>query len=329
MGRSAAYNSARSQSPKGRWAPTPSGRMHLGNLFCSLLAWLSAKSQRGGIVLRIEDLDRERTQPAYARQAEEDFRFLGLTWDEGGSLGGPQEPYEQGKRFAYYQSLLEELKRKGFLYPCFCSRAELHAANAPHASDGEVVYSGKCRSLSPEEVEVLSQRRSPALRLRVPAETISFTDGHYGPVAQNLQRECGDFILRRSDGVFAYQLAVVADDAAMEVTEVVRGRDLLSSTPRQLYLYRLLGFPPPCFAHTPLLLAPDGRRLSKRDRDVSLEALIEAGFSSQDILGRLAFLAGLLDRPEPASPIELVPLFSWEKVPKEDIRLPETLFSKR
>lgn len=315
---------AREQSVIGRFAPTPSGALHLGNLFCSLLAWLSAKSQGGKIVLRVEDLDRERTRSEYTAQAERDLSLLGLTWDEGGTAGGPA--YFQGDRFPYYQKLLESLESQSLIYPCFCSRAELHAADAPHASDGDVIYSGKCRGLSPEKVKKLSESRSPALRLRVPEEELSFTDGHYGEFRQNLSRDCGDFILRRSDGVFAYQLAVVGDDAAMGVTEVVRGRDLLSSTPRQLYLYRLLGFAPPKFIHVPLLLDPEGRRLSKRDRDISLPALLERGFSPEAVTGRLGYLAGLLDRPEPASPRELVPLFSWDKVPGEDIRLPRDLF---
>ncbi len=310
----------------GRFAPTPSGRMHLGNLFCSLLAWLAAKKEGGRVVLRIEDLDQLRTSSVYAEQAEADLKFLGLFWDEGGSLGGPHAPYDQGSRSPYYQELLERLEQQGLVYPCFCSRAELHAANAPHASDGEVVYAGTCRGLTVVEVAEKSRKRPPALRLRVPEETIAFVDGHYGLVEQDLATECGDFILRRSDGVFAYQLAVVADDAAMGVTQVVRGRDLLSSAPRQLYLYRLLGFPEPAFAHAPLLLAPDGRRLSKRDRDVSLEALEEKGLTGPEIVGRLAFLAGLLDRPEAAQPQDLLPVFAWDKVPWEDVCLPPGLF---
>lgn len=310
----------------GRFAPTPSGRMHLGNLFCSLLAWLAAKKEGGRVVLRIEDLDQLRTSSVYAEQAEADLKFLGLFWDEGGSLGGPHAPYDQGSRSPYYQELLERLEALGLVYPCFCSRAELHAANAPHASDGEVVYAGTCRGLTGEEIAEKSRKRPPALRLRVPEETIAFVDGHYGLVEQDLATECGDFILRRSDGVFAYQLAVVADDAAMGVTQVVRGRDLLSSAPRQLYLYRLLGFPEPAFAHAPLLLAPDGRRLSKRDRDVSLEALEEKGLTGPEIVGRLAFLAGLLDRPEAARPQDLLPVFAWDKVPREDVCLPQGLF---
>lgn len=302
----------------GRFAPTPSGRMHLGNLYSCLLAWLSARSQGGRIILRMEDLDPQRTSRDLAEQLMGDLRYLGLSWDEG--------PYWQSERSGYYQECLERLEELGLVYKCFCSRAELHAAdpvNAPHASDGDYIYSGKCRKLSAAQIAERERRRSPALRLAV-CGTESFTDRHYGYFKQDLSRECGDFILRRSDGVFAYQLAAAADDGAMGVTEVVRGRDLLGSAPRQLYLYRLLGLPKPAFAHIPLLLAPDGRRLSKRDGDMSLEALRER-FSPQEILGRLAYLAGQLEHPEPVKAEELLEEFSWEKVPKEDILLPKGL----
>lgn len=310
----------------GRFAPTPSGRLHLGNLFCALLAWLSARSVGGRMVLRVENLDPARSRKAYADQLERDLLFLGLDWDEGGSRGGPHPPYYQQECTQRYAALLDRLQARGLVYPCFCTRAELHAADAPHAADGEPVYDGRCRRLSAAAAEERALLRAPALRLRVPEETIAFTDGHYGAVEQYLPSECGDFILRRSDGVYAYQLAVVADDAAMGISQVVRGRDLLSSTPRQLLLYRLLGFKPPRFYHTPLLLAPDGRRLSKRDRDLGLDALRERGLGAPDIVGRLAFAAGLLDRPEPATPRELVPCFSWDNIPREDVRLPKELF---
>lgn len=296
----------------------------MGNLFCSLIAWLSAKAQGGEIILRIEDLDRERSRTEYVLQAEHDLKLLGLDWDRGGTDGGDE--YFQSRRTEYYEQCLSCLEKMGLVYPCFCTRAELHAVNAPHTSDGEAVYTGKCRHLSESEINTLKATRNPALRLRVPNEVITFTDGHYGCASQNLQTDCGDFILRRSDGAFAYQLAVVADDAAMGVTEVVRGRDLLSSTPRQIYLYRLLGFEPPKFAHTPLLLSCDGRRLAKRDRDISLAGLIEKGYTAENIVGRLAYLAGLIDRPEGVAANELIPLFSWEKIPTEDICLPENLF---
>lgn len=306
----------------GRFAPTPSGYLHLGNLFCSLLAWLSAKSQGGRMVLRMEDLDVERCSPDFALQAQRDLSTLGLTWEEGPDKGGPHSPYDQGSRAGFYTVQLEKLQGLGLVYPCFCSRAELHAASAPHTSDGEVIYAGTCRDLSPQEVAQRRKVRSPALRLRVPQEVLAFTDLHYGPQKQDLPTQCGDFILRRSDGVFAYQLAVVADDGDMGITQVVRGRDLLSSTPRQILLYRLLGYPVPEFAHTPLLLAPEGRRLSKRDGDMSLSGLLRRGYSPQDVVGLLAYLAGLVPQPVPLWPQDLVEDFSWEKVPKEDVCLP-------
>ena len=211
------------------------------------------------------------------------------------------------------------------MYPCFCSRAQLHAASAPHREDGTPVYPGTCRKLTAEQRREKVEQRKPAMRLIVPDETVEFTDGHLGLYRENLKTDCGDFVLRRSDGVYAYQLAVVVDDALMGVTQVVRGADLLESTPRQLYLYRLLGLPAPRFYHLPLLLAPDGRRLSKRDGDVSLEQL-QSRCTAPEIIGRLAFLAGLLDKPEPARPQELLAVFDWDKVPREDIRLPEGLF---
>ena len=313
----------------GRFAPTPSGRLHLGNLLCALLAWLSARSQGGRMILRIEDLDVQRSSRAYADQMERDLLFLGLDWDEGGSGGGPHASYYQSERNGRYEAALEELAGQDRLYLCYCSRAQLHAAAAPHAGEMEPVYDGRCRRLSAAEAEALARSRRPAVRLRVPEETVRFIDRHYGPIAQDLARECGDFILRRSDGVFGYQLAVVVDDAAMGVTEVVRGRDLLTSTPRQIVLYRLLGWEPPRFIHTPLLLAPDGRRLSKRDGDLGLDALKERGFSGEDIAGRLAYLAGLTARPDPVSPRELVRDFTWERVPREDILLPATLFAAK
>ena len=309
----------------GRYAPSPSGRMHLGNLCCCLLAWLSAKSQGGRVVLRIEDLDQARCPRKFAELLQQDLDWLGLAADEGGDKGGPHGPYYQSERSGIYQQFYEILWKKGLVYPCFCSRSQLHAADAPHRSDGQVVYAGTCRNLTPEQVAERSRRRPPAWRVKVPDETIGFTDGHLGYYQENLARDCGDFYLRRADGVFAYQLAVVVDDALMGVTQVVRGEDLLSSTPRQLWLYRTLGLPAPEFFHMPLLLAPDGRRLSKRDGDVSLETL-QSRFTAEEVVGRLAFAAHLFEKPEPVAAAELVKSFSWEKVPKEDILLPRGLF---
>lgn len=303
----------------GRYAPSPSGRMHLGNLMCCLLAWLSAKSKGGQVLLRIEDLDAVRCPRVYADAIQDDLAWLGLAAD------GPTPTVYQSERSEIYQQYYDILLKKGLIYPCFCSRSQLHAASAPHRSDGQVVYAGTCRGLSDAEVARRSLTRAPAFRVRVPDEEIAFTDGHLGRYAENLARDCGDFYLCRADGVFAYQLAVVVDDALMGVTEVVRGSDLLSSTPRQLWLYRELGLTAPQFYHLPLLLAPDGRRLSKRDGDQSLENL-RARYTPQEIIGKLAYVCGLQDTPAPASPQELVPGFSWNKVPKQDILLPEGLF---
>ena len=230
----------------GRFAPSPSGRLHLGNLACSLLAWLSAKSQGGRIVLRIEDLDAERCPRVYADLLEQDLAWLGLTWDEGGSTGGAHAPYYQSECGDIYTQSYRKLEQRGLVYPCFCSRSQLHAASAPHTSDGNVSSAGTCRRLTPEEIAEKRKKKAPAYRLMVPDEEITFTDGCMGTHTENLLRDCGDFYLRRADGVFAYQLAVVVDDARMGVTEVVRGADLLSSTARQLYLYRLLGLLCPC-----------------------------------------------------------------------------------
>ena len=225
----------------GRYAPSPSGRMHLGNLMCCLLAWLSAKSKGGQVLLRIEDLDTQRCPRAYADAIIDDLAWLGLAAD------GPEPPIYQSERSAIYQQYFDELARRGLVYPCFCSRSQLHAASAPHRSDGQVVYAGTCRGLTPAEIAARTKTRAPAWRVQVPDEVIAFEDGHMGHYAENLARDCGDFYLRRADGVFAYQLAVVVDDALMGVDEVVRGSDLLSSTPRQLWLYRELGLTAPKF----------------------------------------------------------------------------------
>ena len=294
---------------RGRFAPSPSGRMHLGNVFTALLAWLSAKSQGGDIVLRVEDLDPDRSRPEYVRALLEDFRWLGLDWDV--------RAQDQSERGAIYEEAMDRLREQGLIYPCFCSRDQLHAASAPHTSDGRVIYGGFCRDRAVTEAMLL---RPHSLRARVPDRTIAFTDGLQGPQSMNLQREWGDFIVRRADRTAAYQLAVVVDDAACGVTEVVRGRDLLSSTPVQLWLYETLGLTPPRFYHVPLLVAPDGRRLSKRDRDLNLDQLT-ARWSPQRIIGLLAWKAGLIDRWEEASPRELLPRFDWAKVRRENIVL--------
>ena len=297
----------------GRFAPSPSGRMHLGNLWSSLLAWLAARSAGGRVVLRLEDLDPDRCTQAWCDQVMRDYAWLGLTWDN--------EPVYQSRRTELYHEAFAQLEGRGLLYPCYCTRAERLAASAPHRSDGAAVYDGRCRRLSPQEREQLARTRRPAWRVTVPQAAISFDDRIQGPFAQNLARDCGDFILRRSDGVYAYQLAVVVDDGEMGVTQVVRGSDLLDSTPRQLWLQDQLDLPHPEYGHVPLLLSPSGKRLAKRDRDQELGALQER-YTARELVGRLAHLAGLLPEPAPAAPQELIPLFSWDKLPKEDQTAP-------
>ena len=311
----------------GRFAPSPSGRMHLGNVFCAVLAWLSARSRGGRFLLRIEDLDVRRCKPEHARLLEEDLAWLGLDWDEGGRRGGPDGPYFQSECSELYAQALQMLKEHARVYPCFCSRADLHAASAPHLSDGAVLYGGRCARLSPAEADALRRRRAPALRIAVPEESVSFTDGHLGHFSQNLARECGDFILRRSDGIYAYQLAVAVDDARMGVTQVVRGQDLLSSTPRQIFLQRLLGLPTPEYYHLPLLVNAEGVRLSKREKSLDMGAL-RARFTPAELTGWLAFLAGQQPAPEPVPLRSLAACFSWEKVPRRDITVPARLLNE-
>ena len=296
---------------RGRFAPTPSGRMHLGNVFSALMAWLSARSAGGELVLRIEDLDPRAQRRENAELLMGDLEWLGLGWDEG--------PYFQSERTDVYAEALRALDERGLTYPCFCSRAELHAASAPHASDGTYLYAGTCRGLAAAEVARRSAARPPAARLRVPAAddpagTVRWRDLAFGPQSEVLARECGDFLVRRSDGVFAYQLAVVVDDALMGVNQVVRGRDLLGSSARQAYLAGLLGFSAPVYGHVPLLVAPDGRRLSKRDRDLDLGALRERGVAAETILGALASAAGLVEPGCRAGAEDLIGAFSWEKL---------------
>ena len=366
--------------------------MHLGNVFCALLSWLSAKSKGGEWVLRIEDLDPQRSRREYAFQLMDDLQWLGLPWDG--------EPVWQSQRGHIYEEYLHRLTEMGLTYPCFCTRADIMATQAPHETDGRVVYKGTCRPkytdaarsvptsseednsfnvqrptfnvqhspLTPQTVPLrqganevfremtechfvphegstiqcdagpvrersggggLTAHHSPltaplaTTRLIVPDCTIPFTDGHYGQHDINLAEHCGDYIIRRKDGAWAYQLAVVVDDALMGVTEIVRGRDLLLSSPQQIHLRELL-FPSPLtvdFLHHPLLCNSEGQRLCKRDKSMDLGYLRGTGITPQEIIGKLAYLAGLTDTTTPITPSELLPLFSWDKVPTEDILL--------
>lgn len=301
---------------KGRFAPSPTGRMHLGNVFAALISWLSAKKNGGKWVLRIEDLDPQRSRLEYAKLLEDDLCWLGLTWDEGGlDDNGPAGPYRQSQRSDIYARYLSRLKEAGLTYPCFCTRADIMATQAPHQSDGRIVYAGSCRPASypPFHRQVLPPDTRAATRLYVPPEVISFTDRIFGPQTCLLTEICGDFVVQRADGAWAYQLAVVVDDALMGITEVVRGCDLLPSTAQQIYLCRLLGFPVPAYIHLPLICNTSGQRLAKRDKSYSMEALRSA-HSAAEVIGMAARLAGLLPSPISCRPDELLSIFDISRI---------------
>ncbi len=292
--------------------------MHLGNVMCALLSWLSARSKGGKVILRIEDLDTYRC--GWEENTEiliDDLNFLGLEFD-----GGYDRADLQSARSPIYEKAFGILKEKGLVYPCICSRAELHAATAPHDSDGSYIYSGKCYKNYQKGI-LPPPGAHPSMRVHVPDETISFNDRIFGPFCENLAADCGDFIVRRADGVYAYQLAVTVDDGLSGVTEIFRGRDLLSSTPRQLWLFGVLGLEPPAdYYHVPLLTDSHGRRLSKRDKDLDMGALREKYKCPEPIIGILAAALGFTESPEPVKLEELLPLFSTEKIPRHDICLP-------
>ena len=304
--------------PVGRFAPSPSGYMHMGNLLSMLLAWLDSRALGGRMIFRMEDLDPARSKPEYKAALEADLRWLGLDWDE----GWPEPSYAQSRRGELYEAAFEELKRKGLVYPCWCSRSHrLAAASAPHPGEAEFDPGCPCARLSYKERAALEQGgRSPAWKLRVPDLSITVEDGHYGAFTQNPAREIGDFIIKRSDGVFAYQLAVSVDDMLMGITRVVRGRDLLSSAPRQRWLIETLGGTPPAYCHGPLIDRGDGK-LSKRLGSLSTQ-ILQQEYSPQALTGLLAFLCGLTETDAPISPTELIPLFDWQKVSQKDIFLP-------
>ncbi len=301
--------------------------MHLGNVLSAFLSWLSAKSQGGSWVLRIEDLDQGRSREEFSRLIEDDLQWLGLAWDEGG-MDRPE--YCQSKRSGIYGHYFGKLKEMDIVYPCYCSRADLMAASAPHQSDGRIIYPGTCRppcrdgriiaGAEAPQATAKDGGRKPAWRIIAPDRTVTINDLHYGPVSANLASDCGDFIIRRADGTAAYQLAVVVDDALMGITEVVRGNDLLLSSPQQAWLHETLGFKAPSFAHLPLLCAADGRRLCKRDKDMDMGE-IRRRFTPEQTAGMLAFLSGLRPDTEPVKVKDLIPSFDWNKVPTSNIIL--------
>lgn len=292
--------------------------MHLGNVFAALMSWLSAKSKGGSWLLRIEDLDPQRSRTEYARLIEDDLQWLGLSWDEGGlDSSGPCAPYSQSLRGAVYQRYFDDLRSRGLLYPCHCTRADIMATQAPHESDGRLAYKGTCRPAAepPFAADWAAAQRGSA-RLYVPDADIEFADSVFGPQRVNLKRHCGDFVVRRADGAWAYQLAVVVDDALMGVTEVVRGCDLLLSAAQQAYIYRLFGWEAPAYAHVPLICNAAGQRLSKRDASMGMDVL-RGLYSPERVIGWLGSLAGLVPCSTECTAPELARVFDWSRVKPE------------
>ena len=301
---------------RGRFAPSPTGYIHLGNVWSAFLAWLQVRQAGGILVLRIEDIDEQRSKPIFTQALMEDLHWLGLDWDEGPDIGGPYGPYIQQKRYDRYAAALDTLKTAGLLYPCYCSRARLQAVGAPHAGE-HTVYDGHCYGLS--EAQRKQMTKKPSWRVHVPERTISFTDGVYGPFHEDLTRCCGDFVVRRADDMYAYQLAVSVDDGAMAITHVLRGEDLLSSTAQQIWLMETLGYTPPVYTHVPMLVDEDGNRLSKRQHGITIRSLRDRGLTAEDILSYLAYAGGLVPERRRYSRDELVRRCDFHKLRTEPI----------
>ncbi|HEX9037080.1 MAG TPA: tRNA glutamyl-Q(34) synthetase GluQRS [Ktedonobacterales bacterium] len=316
-------------APRGRYAPSPTGALHLGALRTALIAWLCARSAGGEFVLRIEDLDMPRTQPGAADKLLDDLRWLGLDWDEGPDVGGPYGPYVQSARGAIYSAALARLRTAGLLYPCYCTRAERrHAqdeavASAPHLTGAPIPYSGACRELSVAERRVREAAgRSPSWRFRAPQEPVAFFDILHGEAREDVRATLGDIIVRRSDGRVAYNLAVVVDDALMGVTQVVRGADLLGVTAVQRALAIALGYTPPReYAHAPLAIDALGARLAKRDASAGVGSLRARGVAPERVVGALAASAGLCPAGESTSPRDLLANFDARRITLEPSRI--------
>lgn len=327
-----------SRRPRGRWAPTPSGWIHVGNARTALVVWLSVRSRDGSLIWRLEDLDPPRALSGAAEAAIFDLQWLGLDWDEGPTLGGPHAPYIQSERYDFYELALRQLAGSGRLFPCGRTRRELKDLTmAPHGSYGPstALYPTAWRPqiLAPDWYEryLLGTENSSnsstidALRFRVHDQPVTFIDGLQGEITEKVNETVGDFVLKRRDGLYAYQLAVVVDDISMGVNEVVRGVDLLDSTARQIQLIEALGGEVPRYVHLPMVLNADGEKLSKRDGALTLRSLRDAGVVPEELVGYLAFSLGLLDHPVPCSPCELLDAFDWSRIRLEDWRLPENL----
>lgn len=308
---------------RGRLAPSPTGHLHLGNIWAFLLCWLGVRSQGGRLVLRMEDIDPERSRQAYADDIMRDLEWLGIDWDEGPDCGGPYAPYTQSERLDRYAEVIERLTAEGLTFPCFCTRKELRSlASAPHVGEAGPAYPGTCLHLTQDQREARrAAGRAPALRLHGTCETIAFTDRIRGPISTCWQECGGDFPIRRSDGVIAYQLAVAVDDVDQRITQVVRGDDILHCTPRQLYIHQLLDAPAPEYAHVPLVLDAGGERLAKRHKHFEIRALRQGGARAQAIIGDLAHRAGLAPAGTTCTPQDLVHGFTFDAIPKAPIVL--------
>ena len=304
---------------RGRLAPSPTGALHLGNARTFLIAWLRARESGGKLVLRMEDLDHPKVKPGAHASAIEDLRWLGFDWDEGPDCGGPYAPYTQSERLPLYAAALRRLREQGLVYPCVCTRADVEAGqSAPHTEEG-LFYPGLCRDrfVDYEAAQrALPRGRLPAWRFRVPDNAVvSFEDGFCGEFSQDVSQAVGDFVIARHPQGAGYMLAVVVDDAAMGITEVVRGDDLLSTTPRQLLLYRALGLTPPSFYHVPLVVSEDGHRLAKRHGDTRISAFREAGYTAQQVLGLLGWWCGWAAFGEEVSLPDFLPRFRRSSAP--------------
>ncbi|WP_301859031.1 tRNA glutamyl-Q(34) synthetase GluQRS [uncultured Megasphaera sp.] len=308
---------------RGRFAPSPTGYIHLGNVWTAFLCWLQVRQAGGTLVLRIEDIDEQRSKPVFEQALLEDLRWLGLTWDEGPDAGGACGPYVQQQRYDFYAACLQSIQERGLLYPCYCSRARLQAIGAPHAGE-HTVYDGHCYGLTDEERRQM--KKAPSFRIHVPPRHIAFSDGIYGRQEAFLPTSCGDFVLRRADGLYAYQLAVSADDGAMAITHVLRGRDLLSSTAQQIWLMELLGYTPPVYTHVPMLIDGQGQRLSKRQHGITVRELRSHGVTAAQVLSYLAWKGGLLPDPAVYSLDELLHYCDLQRLGQKDIRMDDDVY---